>query len=397
MRERLKRRATAYLMWAVSVAGIAASLGISIVGRSFGGITAEGLVLILIVLAFATVGLLLARKVPENRMSWVFLTAGMLGGIWLAAVTYSEQGYVHGWAGFEYAVSINQIVYFPMILTLVALPLLLFPDGDPPSPRWSWALRYVYFFGVFIAAGGVLAPTLPLTVGEQDLEIANPWGFGLQLPDFAFPIIMAGLVLSLLAPAAAMVYRFRRSTGVERLQLKWLAYSAVVAGVALPIFYALEAAVPDVPFVLDILLPIGLLGVLGIPITAGIAITRYRLYDIDRLISRTISYALLVGLLFGVYALGVFLLGDLLPFEGGVPVAVSTLAAAALFNPLRRRLQTTIDRRFSRTEYDPQEVLEDFSSRVSEEVDVDTLTDELLDVVDETMVPATAAVWIRED
>lgn len=400
MIERLKGTSTAYSMWAVSVVGAAAGLVVSIVGGNFASTIPIGeSAVFLIVPAFATVGLLLARKVPDNRMGWVFLLGGGLGGIWLATVSYAKGGYVNGWAGFDYAVWINSIVYFSMIFSLVALPLLLFPDGNPPSPRWRWVLRYVIALMLITAIGNSLDPTLFLDLPDgTELVIDNPLGADVaELSEAGMAVLAVAVGLGLLAPAAAMVYRFRRSSGVERLQLKWLAYSAVVAGVAMPAFYVVQAALPGSPFVLDLLLLLGLGGVLGIPITAGIAITRYRLYDIDRLMSRTISYALLVGLLFGVYGLGVFLLGDLLPFEGGIPVAVSTLAAAALFNPLRRRLQRTIDRRFSRTDYDPQEVLDEFSSKVSEEVDPGILTSELLDVVDETIAPASSGVWIREE
>lgn len=401
MIERLKGTSTAYSMWAVSVVGAAAGLVVSILGGNFADTIPIGeSALFLIVVAFATVGLLLVRKVPDNRMGWVFLLGGMLGGIWLATISYAQVGYVNGWTGFDYAVWIDQSVYFPMIFSVVALPLLLFPDGQPPSPRWRWVLRYVIAFMLITAIGNALDPTLFLDLPDgTELVIDNPLGgvAAFELTETGFYILLLAMGVGMLAPAAAMVSRFRHSTGVERLQLKWLAYSAVVAGVAMPAFYVVQAALPGAPFVLDFLLLVGLGGVLGIPITAGIAITRYRLYDIDRLISRTISYALLVGLLFGVYGLGVFLLGDLLPFEGGFPVAVSTLAAAALFNPLRRRLQESIDRRFSRNDYDPQEVLDEFSSKVSEEVDPDILATELLDVVDETMAPASTAVWIREE
>ena len=203
------------------------------------------------------------------------------------------------------------------------------------------------------------------------------------------------LLLSLLAPAAAMVYRFHRSKGVERLQLKWLALSATLAGVGLAIFYTAQQWVPESSPWLQLLAGVALAGVLGIPITAGIAITRNHLYEIDRLISRSISYGLLVGLLGAVYILGVFLLGSL-AFKGEIQVAVSTLVVAALFNPLRRRLHDLLDRRFSRSSYSSPEVIDGFSHLIRDEIDVDTLVGDLLGVVDETMAPAQRAIWIRE-
>lgn len=396
-----KGRIPAYMLWGLAVLGIGTGVAISIVGGSpsHGGVAAP--VSMSIVLTFATVGLLLNIKVPSNRIGWVFLVGGALGGVWVAATTYTEQALVLGWAGLGYAVTASQGVYFPWILSLVALPLLLFPDGQVPTPRWRWVYWYVLGFAGFMAfASGVpLERSMELPDGSV-IVVENPIGiegWPHKPPDAFVPILLAGLAFSLLGPAAAMIARFRRSTGVESLQLKWMAYSAGVAGLALPVFYSFEALASEVPLGIQVVSVVGLLGVLGIPISAGTAITRYRLYDIDRLISRTISYALLVGLLTSVYALGVFVLGDLLPFQGGVPVAVSTLAAAALFNPLRLRLHELIDRRFSRTDYDMERVLAEFGSRVSEEVDSNTLIIELLEVVEETMVPAGSAVWIRDE
>lgn len=184
---------------------------------------------------------------------------------------------------------------------------------------------------------------------------------------------------------------------MERLQVKWLAYSAAIAAVGLSIIYiAEEVGSGPPPVVLTVVTVPALLGVLGIPITTGVAIVRYRLYDIDRLISRTLTYGLVIALLAGVYVLGVFVLGTMLPGEDGVSVALSTLAVAALFNPLRRRVHNAIDRRFNREHYDAQAVVDELSDSLRDEVDMASLEDELLEVVDTTVQPVSAALWIRD-
>lgn len=410
------RRPLAYSLWVAAIATLVAGVWI---GLSGGWVEADGsaFVVVFIVLAYGTVGLMLVRKVPTNTIGWVFLTGALLLGFWIVGISYFDGALRNDWPGVEYAFIFQQTIYFPAILSLVALPLLLFPDGRAPSPRWRWVwLPILTLASMAVISNlsvpeqrdatqdirGVSSEYLIEVDGEQVVRIENPFG-GSETIKQAIDSDPGGLIYvavvggSLLGPVASMVYRFRRSTGVERLQIKWLAYSAAIAAGGLSIRYIAEGVISSPPpVVLTVVTVPALLGILGIPITAGMAIVRYRLYDIDRLISRTLVYGLVIALLVGVYVLGVFVLGTMLPGEDGVTVALSTLAVAALFNPLRRRAQAAIDRRFYREHYDAQAVVDEFSDRLRDEVDMASLEDELLEVVDTTVQPVSAVLWIRD-
>jgi hypothetical protein len=407
----------AYLLLAVTVLGLASGFAFHFVGGTAqDGAFAEGLALGLITLSFGTVGVFLLHSAPKNVIGWIFVSAGALGGISFAAKPYFEAALVSDWPGIGYAVWVAQAFYQPWILAMVALPLLVFPTGKVPSPRWRWLWWYVLIFAGITVVVTTLIPSFTDEIDRRDpsmidtqylvfdeqqqvvgIEVQSVFGIAeLDEPDESrlATAFLPMIALAYLGPVAAMVYRFRRSTGVERLQIKWVAYSATLAGAGLCIFYLVDFAVPTPPSFMMVFVVIALLGVLGIPITAGIAVTRYRLYDIDRLISRTFTYAILAGLLGGVFATGVFLLGSL-PFEGGVPVAASTLAVAALFNPVRRRIQKRIDRRFARTDYDPEQIIDDFTRATESDVRTEVLADNLLQTVEDTLKPDGAAIWIR--
>lgn len=406
-------RPLAYSLWVAAIAALAAGVWIGLTGGWVEN-DSSAFVVPFIVVAYGTVGLMLVRKVPNNTIGWVFLIGALLLGLWIAAISYYDGALRNDWPGVGYVYMFHQAIYFPAILSLVALPLLLFPDGRAPSPRWRWVWLPILTFSILgivfnffatehvfdVDTPGVSSEYLIEVDNEPMVRIENPLGGSETITrafesDPAFLLFVTMIAASLLGPVASMVYRFRRSTGVERLQIKWLAYSATIAAVGLSIVYIGGAFLsgPQPPVVLTV--P-ALLGVLGIPITAGLAIVRYRLYDIDRLISRTLTYGLVIALLAGVYVLGVFVLGTMLPGEDGVTVALSTLAVAALFNPLRRRVHNAIDRRFHREHYDAQAVVDEFSDRLRNEIDMGSLEDELLEVVDTTVQPVSAALWIRD-
>jgi hypothetical protein len=199
---------------------------------------------------------------------------------------------------------------------------------------------------------------------------------------------------ALLVAGASLVVRFRRARGVERQQLKWLLYAVVIAILGVPLLSLVPSRTPELAADLASVLLIAL-----IPVAVGLAILRYRLYDIDRLINRTLVYGLLTALLAGVYALVVLVLGQLFGGVGGDPptwaVAGATLAVAALFQPARRRIQAVVDRRFNRRKYDAARTVEAFSARLRDEVDLDALSAELLAVVDQTIQPTRASLWLR--
>jgi len=269
--------------------------------------------------------------------------------------------------------------------------LLVFPTGRLLSARWrpvAWLTTGIT--GTFVALSA-LAPTLNL--GDR-IKLRNPIGLAAIPPpeQGALGSVLVGLLLVCTGAAVlSLVLRFRRSQGVERQQLKWFTY----AGVLLFSWGVVDPVLPPVAlFELVFGLTIAL-----VPVAAGIAVLRYRLYDIDRLINRTLVYGLLTALLAGVYAGVVLVLGQLFGGVGAEPpswaVAGATLAVAALFQPARRRIQHAVDRRFNRRKYDAAKIIEAFSARLREEVDLDTLSAELLAVVDQTMQPTNASLWLR--
>jgi hypothetical protein len=286
---------------------------------------------------------------------------------------------------------------------LFVLPLgllLLFPTGRLPSGRWrlvAWVLAVsaAYQVGKFM-----LEPWLGLQVSQTErVEIANPV---LSVPMVSTVILPYSVAVlsswaALATAALAPLVRFRRAGQLERQQLKWLAFVVAVGVVGGLAAASLINVVPVVANGLAVLVGIEL--ALGIPLAVGAAILRYRLYDIDRLINRTLVYVLLTLVLGGVYAGMVLTLGQLAGEIGADPpgwaVAGATLAVAALFQPARRRVQQLVDRRFNRRRYDVAKTVEAFSTRLRDEIDLDTLAGELLAVVDQTMQPTRASLWLR--
>jgi hypothetical protein len=278
--------------------------------------------------------------------------------------------------------------------TVILLLPLLFPDGRLPSHRWRpilWLALAMYGLGGLQA----LAPG-PLLVEEGVLEVAvNPVGVDVLEPVLPH-LEMLGIVVILPALAgcvAAPIVRFRRSRGVERQQIKWLVPPILL----LPIVLLLTGFAATEPLGLVL----GAVVTTSIPVGIGVAVLRYRLYEIDRVISRTLAYAALTIFLVAVYTAGVLGLGWLARSVaagggGDIAVAASTLAVAALFGPARRRIQATVDRRFNRARYDAQRTVEAFAQRLRDEVDIDALTDHLRDVTDAVMQPRQVIVWVAD-
>ena len=280
-------------------------------------------------------------------------------------------------------------------LILVFLPLL-FPAGRLPSRRWRWV---GWLGGVSVGVIAVLAAVflwpergVALLKTPVDEEQGPQWILDLLVEAVAFPLMLvAGL-----AAVISLFARFRRARGDERQQITWFAYAA-----ALTLFWTfLVEGIPDSSRVFEAATAVvGVLVIPSIPIAAGVAIFRYRLYDIDRIINRTLVYAALTGVLVAVYVGGVVLLQTLFrSLTGGestLAIVASTLAIAALFNPLRRGIQAFIDRRFYRTKYDTRETLAAFSARLRDETDLETLAGDLVTVVGETVQPAHVSLWTR--
>jgi hypothetical protein len=288
----------------------------------------------------------------------------------------------------------------PVIIPVATLLLLLFPDGKPLSPRWRivvWLSLFAMiavFLGIILSPGAVTADDIPTNI-DNPLSVPGLEPVAQTLL-FALVLVPICMVLS----AVSLVIRYRRSRGVERVQLKWLATSAAIsisiyalallAGLG-PALFGTEPG-PWVS-VLDLL---AVASLLLIPISIGVAILRYRLYDIDRIISRTIAYFLLTAVLLAVYALIVVGIGTATgKSDNPALIAGATLAVAALFRPVRRRLQERIDRRLYRRRYDAERVLGSFASRLRDELDLDALSAELLAAVSQAVQPARSGVWIR--
>jgi hypothetical protein len=351
------------------------------------------------VLAFPTVGAIVASRRPENPIGWIFcviglsLIAGVATGEYVLYARHAAPSLpavaVVAWIG-DWA----WVVGLGLAGTLM---LLLFPDGRPPSPRW----RVVGWLAIVLIGGTVLAYALRPGPLDVDPGIRNPFGIPGPIGDVASAI--TGLwgwpmVVLIVASLSGFVTRFARARGDERQQLKWVAYATGIAavgftGAGLSAALGREQEPYAVWFWFLLLLGLGL-----IPVAAGIAILRYRLYDIDLLINRTLVYGGLSATLAALYVgLVISLQGVLSGFTGGnsVAVAASTLAVAGLFQPVRRRIQAAVDRRFYRSRYDTARTLEAFSSGLRSEVDLAHLSEQLRSVVAETLQPASVSVWVR--
>jgi hypothetical protein len=358
----------------------------------------SGLTIGLASLAFATVGAMVAARAPANAIGWIFCATGLSMGVGALAVQYANRmlfiasdplpgGAIAAWIqNFALAPSFG----------LLGLALMLFPDGRLPSRRWRPVL-WLALAGIGLtAASGALAPG-PLV--EPFATVVNPVGIAGAggVTDVCAGAGFLAMLTSVGCAGLAMVIRLRRSHGTERQQLKWIAFAAalsaaVVVGDIVGYFFgiggsALSGALLGLAFAV-------------FPVAAGAAILRYRLYDIDVVINRTLVYAALTATLAGAYLASVLLLQLMLnglTGDSGLAVAGSTLAVAALFRPARARIQGLVDRRFYRRRYDAQRTLASFSGRLRDEVDLAALTTDLRAVVRDTMQPAHVSLWLRPD
>jgi hypothetical protein len=342
---------------------------------------------------FATVGAFVASRLPRNAIGWMFLGVAFLVALSVLGGEYANYvfvenpgvlpgGYVAGW--------LYLWTWFLALGLIVTVPML-FPDGRVPGPRWRPVLRGWIVFVLFVVGLWMVRPGQLSDPGEP-VWPGNRVGVGFLDPIYDALEIASTLVLVvfLVASCASSVVRFRRSRGDERQQLKWMTYGVSVWIVWVPVSAFFRGDVADVLFAVTI----GML-----PAATAIAMFKYRLYEIDRVISRTIVYGALTVILGAAYA-GLVLAGQALfsSFAGGsnLAIAASTLVVAALFLPLRGRVQRFVDRRFYRRRYDVQRTLDAFGARLREEVDLSSLTTELRGVVQETMQPAHVSLWLRE-
>ncbi len=390
----MRSRTASRLAWSVCVLSLALSACAAALAV-LNGDDIEAVSFPLAMAASAVVGGLVASRRPENPIGWFFLGGAVCLALSGVAAGYATYGLLTAPGALPGALAMAWLLsWVPVpgvILMLVFVPLY-FPDGRLVSPRWRWLVWVALVFSVGGALHSALSP------GEiQNEGIVNPLGVEAlrSFFDLIGTLVFAVYFALLFAAAASLVVRFRRSGSVERQQLKWLAFAAL----AIPVWFLTNAPVQAVAPNLFIIIDAFVVAAL-IPLAAGMAILRYRLYDIDLVINRTLVYAALTASLVLVYLGGIALLQRLFRAltgqESSLAVVASTLAIAALFSPLRRRIQGFIDRRFYRKKYDAARTLEIFSARLRNETDLDELNGELVSVVKETMQPAHASLWLRE-
>jgi hypothetical protein len=361
---------------------------------------------LLLLAILSTMGALIVARQPANRIGWSFVAAGLGLALQAFATQYAiyalltDPGALPGAAWLAW---LSSWLTIPPIYSAFAALLLLFPSGRLLSPRWRPVAWMVVSWIVGVAVGNFSYPPDPYLGVEAPVRLNEAAG---QIMNTTGSLAWLLVALALPAAAASLVVRFRRSRGQERQQLKWLAFAAALLGVGL-----LGIGLVDILEQLGWVRPqstrpvgavlggVAILGVTALPVTAGLAVLKYRLYEIDPIINRTLVYGLLTALLAAVYAGLVLSIGQLSGAMGTEPpsgaVAGATLAVAALFQPARRRIQAVVDRRFNRRKYNAAQTIQAFSTRLREQVDLDTLSSELLAVVDQTMAPTQVWFWLR--
>jgi hypothetical protein len=339
-----------------------------------------------------TVGAVLAARRPVHPVGWLLVGLGlslMVHGLTYGYTRYGLVARPGALPAASYLAGFNNGIFLSW-LSCAGFVLLLTPTGKLPSPRWRWWARVAAAGPVVWLLGSVVDPA-PLYPEYPDignpLAVPAPSGLLRAATGAAAVVVMVALVMA----AGSLVLRFRRARGVERQQLRWLAWGAALASVALLV--ALAALVMGSDFNL-FNVALGVCAAL-LPWATGAAILRYRLYDLDRIISRTLAYGLVTVLLGLGYVVVVLGLGRLLPQGSSLVVAGATLAVAAVFQPARGRVQQLVDRRFNRRRYDAAQTIAAFSARLRDQVDLDTLTAELLAVVHQTIQPTQASLWLR--
>jgi hypothetical protein len=346
-----------------------------------------------VVVAYAGVGVVVARRQPRNPIGWIligfivlFLFSGMAG---FYAVLYYNLGH-HGLPLAQAGV-ILQPLWAPAIL-MFPLVILLFPDGRLASRRWRWVLL-AYAVASALASAAIIGPSVAAVAGH-DVRL-DSFGDVVTSSHHAGGALAALELLGLtsilvmwLSFVAHQVLSWRRATGEQRQQLKWLALGAGTTVVVVAVSFAIPTT--------SVAGEVSGIGLAALPVGIGVAILKYRLYDIDRIISRTVAYAIVTGVLVGVYAGLVLLATQVLRFHSTVAVAASTLIAAALFAPVRRRVQRAVDRRFNRARYNADEAVAAFADRLRDAVDLDSVRDDLTGVVQQALEPAHISVWVSQ-
>jgi hypothetical protein len=382
----------AWSIWAVTMALTATAIGYDalhplparLAGQSGNGL--DMVVGLTFIVAFATVGALLAWKKPGNPIGWLLSGSGLadaLGGFSQLLIHFPQTRTLGHWLGWTWLLGLGLCVFV----------VLLFPAGSLPSRRW----RPVAWAAGAGLAGWVLGNAFAPTITRVDPPVPNPVGVT-GAPGKIFTA-MVGASLALiavtgLAAVLSLVFRYRRARTAERAQLRWLVYAGALIVVAFLAEAVAEQIIGPGTTATGLQDTVSSVGAALVPVAIGVAVLRYRLYDIDRIISRTVAYAIVTGLLVGVYAGPVLLATEVLRLHTPVAVAAATLAAAALFNPVRRRVQHRVDRRFNRARYDADQIAAAFAARLKDTVDLNSVRDDLTGIVSRALEPAHVSVWI---
>jgi hypothetical protein len=351
----------------------------------------------LLVFPFVALGTLLSLRQPANPIGWLLTFGGLT---WLAGgltASFAIMGLAEGAepsTATLVAAFASDGIWTIGVLFSVGLPLLLFPDGRLLSRRWRpvLALMVLGAVGTFVSWQVTVEPLAGLV--DPNVSLTNPWGLQ-RLAWLTGPAGDGSVVLLMvmtLAAGVSIALRFRSATTVERQQIRWVRAAGLLA-VASMLAYYVGATLSILPTaVFDVFSSIA---IACLPVAYTVAILRYRLYDLDRIVSRTVSYAALTGMLVGTYAVLVTAVSRLTPTGNSLTVAFATMTVAALFQPLRRRVQAMVDRRFNRARYDAARTVEAFRTRLRSQVDIDTVRADLLSVANDTMQPTSAALWLR--
>ena len=385
--------AVAWALWAVSVVFVAISL---VTARSGGNDPLPAVAQGSVALSFATAGAILVNRLPGNVIGWWLALGGLCFGVGNGAAGLADYGLIvhpNSLPGAIWFLWLSQWLWAPAFGAVFGLALV-YPSGRLLSVRWRPVAVAAVLLITLFSFGGAFGPwtdgSLP---GQNPLQIAG------AAPD-ALGFLLGPLsVLVPLLTIASLVIRYRRATGIERAQLKWFAFVVGISAPALVLGFFLYGNNGVELIVSNVALLIAYTGFALLPVAIGIAVLRYRLYEIDRLISRTISYGVLTAIVGGLFVGFILALQALLApvtQSNELAVAGSTLLVFGLFQPLRRRVQRLVDRRFNRSRYDAERTVAEFAARLRDEVDLEQLRTEILATVAATVEPTSVSLWLRE-
>ncbi len=361
-----------------------------------GGPAADAFITAVGVVPVTAVGALLAVRRPRNPIGWMLLVIVIVEGSPTSQYLILDYRMHHGTLPLGWAAVVLQECW-PLFLVLITLLLWLFPDGTLPAGRWhrTAAVAAVCWLlaGLATSSRGVLVAANGDVRIQASGTLANPVPGAFRVLDV---VVIAGTLVSWAAWLAIQIPVYRHASGERRQQLKWLYSGAAIFVFAYFGVFIVMLAVRAVPgwSSQSVVEALTILATAALPVCMAVAVLKYRLYELDRIISRVISYTLITALLGGVFAGLVLLAARVLPAKGPLPVAVATLVIAALFNPLRRRVQHAVDRRFNRTRYDGEAIVAAFTSRLRQTIDLDAVCDDLVGVVHEAFQPAHVSIWL---